>query len=49
MKIAAVKKPGGLENVEIREADAPAPGPGEIQVRVKASSVPSNSPRQDPG
>ncbi len=39
MKIAAVKKPGGLENIEIREADAPAPGPGQIQVRVKASSL----------
>ncbi len=39
MKIAAVKKPGGLDNIEIRDAEPRAPGPGEIQVRVKASSL----------
>ncbi len=39
MKIAAVKKPGGLENIEIRQDGPRDPGPGEIQVRVKASSL----------
>lgn len=39
MKIAALKKPGGLENLEIKQAEPRAPGVGEIQVRVRASSL----------
>ncbi|HRD29920.1 MAG TPA: NAD(P)-dependent alcohol dehydrogenase [Caulobacter sp.] len=39
MKVAAVKAPGGLQNIVIEERDRPAPGPGEILVRVRASSL----------
>ena len=39
MKIAAIKQPGGLDNIVIEERDEPTPGVGEILVRVKASSL----------
>ena len=39
MKVAAVKKPGGLENIVIEDRPDPTPGPGEILVRVRASSL----------
>lgn len=39
MKVAAVKKPGGLENLKIEDRVDPTPGPGEILVRVHASSL----------
>lgn len=39
MKVAAVKAPGGLQNIVIEERDRPTPGPGEILVRVRASSL----------
>ncbi len=39
MKVAAVKKPGGLENIVIEERADPVAGPGEILVRVRASSL----------
>lgn len=39
MKVIGVKKPGGLDNLELQERDKPAPGPGEILVSVKASSL----------
>lgn len=37
MKVAALKNPGGLENLLIEEREDPTPGPGEILVRVHAS------------
>lgn len=39
MKVAAVRSPGGLENLVIEERADPVPGPGEILVRVHASSL----------
>ena len=39
MKIVALKKPGGLENLSLASAEPRDPGPGEIQVRIKASSL----------
>lgn len=39
MKVAAVKKPGGLENLKIEEREKPKPGRGEVLVRVRASSL----------
>ncbi|MEK9821802.1 MAG: NAD(P)-dependent alcohol dehydrogenase [Gammaproteobacteria bacterium] len=39
MKAAEVKKPGGLDNIQIVERDDPTPGPGEILVRIQASSL----------
>lgn len=39
MKVASVKKPGGLENLKIEERPDPSPGPGEVLVQVKASSL----------
>ena len=39
MKVAALKKPGGLENIVIEERPDPVAGLGEILVRVRASSL----------
>ncbi len=39
MKAMRLKKPGGLDNIYLGEADAAAPGPREITVRLHASSV----------
>ena len=39
MKVAAVKTPGGLDNIVIETRAEPTPGPGEILVRVHASSL----------
>lgn len=39
MKVAAVKKPGGLDKLVIEERPDPRPGPGEVLVRVRASSL----------
>jgi NADPH:quinone reductase-like Zn-dependent oxidoreductase len=39
MQVAAVKKPGGLDNIVIEERPEPTPGKGEILVRVRASSL----------
>jgi NADPH:quinone reductase-like Zn-dependent oxidoreductase len=39
MKVAAIKKPGGLDKLVIETRDDPKPGPGEVLVRVHASSL----------
>ncbi|MCW8194780.1 NAD(P)-dependent alcohol dehydrogenase [Proteobacteria bacterium 005FR1] len=39
MKVMRLRKPGGLENLYLDEADAREPGPGEIQVRVHATTL----------
>ena len=39
MKVAALKKPGGLHNITITERPEPTPGKGEILVRIRASSL----------
>jgi NADPH:quinone reductase-like Zn-dependent oxidoreductase len=39
MKVAAIKKPGGLDKLVIETRDDPKPGPGEVLVRVRASSL----------
>ena len=39
MKVASLKKPGGLDKITIEERADPTPGRGEILVRVHASSL----------
>ncbi len=39
MRAMRLKKPGGLDNIYLGEADAAAPGPREITVRLHASSL----------
>ncbi len=39
MKVAALRKPGGLDKLEIQTRPDPEPGPGEILVRMRASSL----------
>lgn len=39
MKVAAVRKPGGLDNLVIETRDDPKPKAGEVLVRVRASSL----------
>ncbi|MEM1105929.1 MAG: NAD(P)-dependent alcohol dehydrogenase [Pseudomonadota bacterium] len=39
MRVASLKKPGGLDHLEIVERPDPAPGPGEVLMRVRASSL----------
>ncbi len=39
MKVAAVKKPGGLSNLVIEDRPDPKPKAGEVLVRVRASSL----------
>ena len=39
MKRAIVRKPGGLDRIEIEERQSPVAGPGEILVRIRASSL----------
>ena len=39
MKRATLKKPGGLENITITDAEKPTAGPGQVLMRVHASSL----------
>ena len=39
MRAIQLKKPGGLDNLTLTEAQVRDPGPGEVQVRVHASSL----------
>lgn len=39
MRVACLKKPGGLDKIVIEERPEPTPGRGEILVRVEASSL----------
>ncbi|GAB2778999.1 NAD(P)-dependent alcohol dehydrogenase [Halomonas shantousis] len=40
MKVVTLRKPGGLDHLEVGEQEAPGePGPGEIRVRIHASSL----------
>ena len=39
MKVASLKKPGGLQNIQIEDRPKPEPGPGEVLMRVRASSL----------
>jgi NADPH:quinone reductase-like Zn-dependent oxidoreductase len=39
MKIARLRSPGGLENLNLVEEDQPKPKPGELLVRIRASSL----------
>ncbi len=39
MRVAALKTPGGLENIQTQERADPTPGKGEILVRVHATSL----------
>jgi NADPH:quinone reductase-like Zn-dependent oxidoreductase len=39
VKVAAVKAPGGLDNIVVESRAEPLPGPGQILVRVRASSL----------
>lgn len=39
MKVVRMQKPGGLDKLQITEAEAPRPGPGDILVRAAASSL----------
>lgn len=39
MKVATIKKPGGLDKIEIEERPDPLPGRGELLVKVRALSL----------
>ena len=39
MKVASLKKPGGLDKIVIEDRTDPTPGPGEVLVRVRATSL----------
>ena len=39
MKVAALKKPGGLNNIVIETRPDPTPGPGQVLMRVHATSL----------
>lgn len=39
MKVASLKKPGGLDNIRIEERPDPKPGRGDVLMRVRASSL----------
>lgn len=39
MRVAALRQPGGLENLIVEERQEPKPAPGDILVRVAASSL----------
>jgi NADPH:quinone reductase-like Zn-dependent oxidoreductase len=39
VKVAAVKAPGGLDNIAVESRAEPLAGPGQILVRVRASSL----------
>ncbi|MEM9738804.1 MAG: NAD(P)-dependent alcohol dehydrogenase [Pseudomonadota bacterium] len=39
MRVASLKKPGGLETLTVEERPAPLPGAGEVLVRIRASSL----------
>jgi NADPH:quinone reductase-like Zn-dependent oxidoreductase len=39
MKVASVKKPGGLDKIIIEARETPTPGPGEVLVRIRATSL----------
>lgn len=39
MKVASLKKPGGLDKIVIEDREDPQPGRGEILVRVRATSL----------
>ena len=39
MKVAAVKAPGGLDNIVVESRAEPIAGPGQIKVRILASSL----------
>ncbi len=39
MQQVVISSPGGLDNLQVREADVPVPGPGEVLLRVVASSL----------
>jgi NADPH:quinone reductase-like Zn-dependent oxidoreductase len=39
MKVAALKSPGGLENIVTETRDDPMPGPGQVLIRVRATSL----------
>lgn len=39
MKVAAVRSPGGLDNLVVETRRDPSPGPGQVLVRVQASSL----------
>lgn len=39
MKVAALKAPGGLDNIVTQERADPTPGPGQVLVRVRATSL----------
>ncbi len=39
MKVAALRKPGGLDNIVVQERPDPTPGPGDVLIRVHATSL----------
>ena len=39
MRLYQFGKPGGLDGLKLREAEAPRPGPGEVAVRIRACSL----------
>lgn len=39
MRVASLKKPGGLDKIVIEERADPTPGPGDVLVRVRATSL----------